>query len=42
MGKQYGLEYAEFHYYVPRGGTFVGSLDAAEMDRYVREHAVPL
>ena len=40
MGQQYGLEYAEFHYYFPPGGTFPQLGTGQRVEAYVRQHAV--
>lgn len=43
MGEPYGLEYAEYHYWVGPGGYFAGPTGTAEdIERYVAEKAVPL
>ncbi len=39
MGKPYDLEYAEYHYYFPPGGTFAYSDVRGRIDAYVKEHA---
>ena len=40
MGQQYGLEYAEFHYYFPRGGSFPQTGTGERIEEYVKENAV--
>lgn len=42
MGAPYGLEYAEYHYYVPRGGYAVFSGVRERVERYVQDNAEPL
>jgi LmbE family N-acetylglucosaminyl deacetylase len=42
LGLEHGLEYAEAFYYVPPGGRFTGSVDAAEIERYIVEHGVAM
>jgi LmbE family N-acetylglucosaminyl deacetylase len=42
MGEPYGLEYAEYHYYVPPGGYAVGTNLRERLDEYIEAHAVPL
>lgn len=42
IGRQYGMEYAEWFYYMPQGGTFVGSLFSGEIEGYINKNAVPL
>ena len=43
MGEPYGLEYAEYHYHVGPGGSFIGPLGTAEeVEQYIAEHAEPL
>ena len=40
MGAEYGLEYAEFHYYFPAGGTFPQLGRAQRVEEYVQKYAV--
>jgi len=40
MGKQYGLEYAEFHYYFPPGGTATQLGTRQRIEEYIQQHAV--
>ena len=42
MGKPYDLEYAEYHYYFPPGGTFPYHDTAGKIDAYVKDNAVKL
>ncbi|MEE2657215.1 MAG: PIG-L deacetylase family protein [Candidatus Latescibacterota bacterium] len=42
MGEPYGLEYAEYHYYFPPGGSFVDTGVRERVDAYVKENSVPL
>lgn len=42
MGQPYGMEYAEYHYYVPRGGYAVHTGLQERLERYIAEHAEPL
>ena len=42
LGAPYGLDYAEAFYYMPPGGTFTGAMSAAEIERYIAEHAEDL
>ena len=42
LGQKYGLEYAEGFYYVGPGGTFIGCVDANDVENYIAENAVPL
>lgn len=42
MGQPYDLEYAEYHYYFPPGGTFPYSNTRERIDEYVRDHATKL
>jgi len=42
MGEPYGLDYAEYHYYVPPGGYAVNTNVRERIDRFVEENAVPL
>lgn len=42
MAAPYGLEYAEYHYYFPPGGTFPWRDTGRQVEAYVREHAVRL
>jgi LmbE family N-acetylglucosaminyl deacetylase len=42
IGRQYGLDYGEWFYYMPQGGTFVGSLFRGEVEQYIKENAVAL
>ena len=42
IGRQYGMDYAEWFYYMPQGGTFVGSLFSGEIEGYINKNAVPL
>ena len=42
MGQQYGLEYAEFHYYFPPGGTFPYLGTNGRVEAYVKENAVEI
>ena len=39
MGKQYGLDYAEFHYYFPPGGTFPQMGAGERIEQYIQDHA---
>jgi LmbE family N-acetylglucosaminyl deacetylase len=40
MGQQYDLEYAEFHYYFPPGGTFTQFDTSQRVEKYIQQHAV--
>ena len=40
MGEPYDLEYAEYHYYFPPGGTFPYSNTAERIEAYVKANAV--
>ncbi|NKB71176.1 MAG: hypothetical protein GKR89_29240 [Candidatus Latescibacteria bacterium] len=40
MGEEHGLEYAEFHYYFPAGGTFPQLGRAQRIEEYIERHAV--
>ena len=42
MGQPYDLEYAEYHYYFPPGGTFPYSNRRERIDDYVKDHAKKL
>jgi LmbE family N-acetylglucosaminyl deacetylase len=42
MGEPYGLEYAEYHYYFPPGGTFPHSNAGERIEDYVKKHAVKI
>ena len=42
MGEPYGLEYAEYHYYVPPGGYHVGTKVRERIDEFVEKNAVRL
>jgi hypothetical protein len=42
MGKAYALEYAEYHYYFPPGGTFPAYNTGEKIEAYVKENAVRL
>ncbi|MBU06919.1 MAG: hypothetical protein CME13_02955 [Gemmatimonadetes bacterium] len=42
MGKPYDLEYAEYHYYFPPGGTFPFHDMAGKIEAYVKDNAVKL
>ena len=42
LGAPYNLQYAEYFYYMPPGGTFTGSMSRADIDAYVAQHAVDL
>jgi len=42
MAEPYGLEHAEYHYYVPPGGYAVRTNVRERIDRFVEEHAAPL
>jgi LmbE family N-acetylglucosaminyl deacetylase len=40
MGAEYGLEYAEFHYYFPPGGTFPQLNRAQRVEDHIKKNAV--
>jgi LmbE family N-acetylglucosaminyl deacetylase len=42
MGRPYNLEYAEYHYYFPPGGTFPYSNTRERIDEYVKDNATKL
>ncbi len=42
IGKGYGVDYAEWFYYMPPGGTFIGTLFRNEIEKYIEENAVSL
>ena len=42
LGAPYNLQYAEYFYYMPPGGTFTGSMSRANVDAYLAQDAVDL
>ncbi|MEE2833941.1 MAG: PIG-L family deacetylase [Candidatus Latescibacterota bacterium] len=42
MGKPYGLQYAEYHYYFPPGGTFPWMATAERVEAYIKVNAVSI
>jgi hypothetical protein len=42
MGKPYGLQYAEYHYYFPPGGTFPWMATAERVEAYIKANAVSI
>lgn len=42
MGEPYGLEYAEFHYYFPQGGTFPQLGRRERIEDYIKKNAVKM
>ena len=42
IGELYGLEYGEWFYYMPPGGTFVSATAPGDIQHYIEKHAVPL
>ncbi|MBM3262240.1 MAG: PIG-L family deacetylase [candidate division Zixibacteria bacterium] len=42
VGQRYGLAFAEPFYYVGSGATFIGGVDASDVQRYIDEHAEPI